>query len=72
MVDIMTSLGVCTMLKPDNMIRLNFQANACDWIILTLLKPISGADNSNNSSNPDTSMKFGKKHPYVLLFQNQS
>ena len=32
----------------------------------------SGADNSNNSSNPDTSMKFGKKHPQVILFQNQS
>ena len=31
----------------------------------------SGADNSNNSSNPDTSMKFRKKHPYVILFQNQ-
>ena len=27
----------------------------------------SGADNSNNSSNPDTSMKFGKKHPYMTL-----
>ena len=35
--------------------------------------PNSGADNSNyNSSNLDTSMKFGKKHPYVILFQNQS
>ena len=33
---------------------------------------VSGADNSNNSSNPDTSMKFGKKHPYVILFPNQS
>ena len=33
---------------------------------------ISGADNSNSSSNQDTSMKFGKKHPYVILFQNQS
>ena len=32
----------------------------------------SGADNSNNSSNPDTSMKFGKKDPHVILFQNQS
>ena len=25
-----------------------------------------------NSSNLDTSMKFGKKHPYMILFQNQS
>ena len=32
----------------------------------------SGADNSNNSSNPYTSMKFGKKHLYVILFKNQS
>ena len=32
----------------------------------------SGADNSNNSSNPDTSMIFCKKYPYVILFQNQS
>ena len=30
----------------------------------------TGADNSNNSSYPDTSMKFGKKHPYAILFQN--
>ena len=34
--------------------------------------PYSGADNANNSSNPDTSMKFGKKHPHVILFKNQS
>ena len=31
-----------------------------------------GADNSYNGSNPDTSMKFGKKHPNVILLQNQS
>ena len=30
---------------------------------------VSGADNLNNSSNPDISIKFGKKHPYVILFQ---
>ena len=36
------------------------------------IKPHSGADNSNNSSNWDTRMKFGKKHAYVILFQNLS
>ena len=42
------------------------------YIIYTLHINNSGADNSNNSSNPDTSMKFGKKHLYVILFKNQS
>ena len=42
------------------------------WIFIWIYLINSGADNSNNSSNPDTSMKFGKKHPYVILFQNQS
>ena len=37
-----------------------------------VLQHISGADNSNNSSNLDTSMKLGKNIPYVILFQNQS
>ena len=43
-----------------------------DDAVITVLHHISVADNSNNSSNPDTSMKFGKNHPYVILFQNQS
>ena len=34
--------------------------------------PVSGADNLNKSSNLDVSMKFGRKHPYVILFHNQS
>ena len=36
------------------------------------IKPHSAADNSNNSSNGDTSWKFGKKHAYVIVFENQS
>ena len=28
---------------------------------------VSGADNSNDSSNLDTSLKFGKKQPYVKI-----
>ena len=40
-----------------------------------LLSVNSGVDNSKitkNRSNPNASMKFGKKHPYCTLFQNQS
>ena len=48
------------------LIHPKFILHAFVWIV-SPSSLYSGVDTSNNSSNPDTSKKFFKKYPYVIL-----